>query len=213
MSEIFKYFIACIGIAFILFLNFDNKPSDFFNLSNISYSSYFQTKVIEQICDKNIEIKKILSYIPNCILYDFHDRGWDFDIWDSDEIEKYIEKGRCLGFCDFTDLKIRVDSDEYLNTLVVWHEFGHYLYDRVGLEKEFEKYYLEADLEKYYSIFDEHGISSASEFFAESFAYYIYSMFIEKDETIKDDFVFEYIDRVYNNCVNTELLCFYENNN
>lgn len=209
MFEIFKYFIFLIGLIVILFLNFNTALNENPNLNSISYSSSFQISTIEKIYNKNKEIQKILSYIPNCILYDFYDRGWSFDTWKSDELENYIEKGTCLGFCDFTNMKIGVDSDKCLNTLVIWHEFGHYLYNRVDLEKEFERYYLDADLEKYYSIFDAHDISNASEFFAESFAYYIYSVFIKNDDSIKNDFIFGYIDRVYNTCVNTELLCFY----
>ena len=53
------------------------------------------------------------------------------------------------------------------------------------------------------------SLSSDAELFAESFAYYIYNVYIIDNANIITEPVFQYVDTVFNNCKNTELLCFY----
>lgn len=206
---IFMTVIIILSLVFgIIFVILINSDSENINLSTIEYNKGYDEKLINSIYSENEEVKRILSYIPECILYDFYDRGWTLNTWSNKEIFNYIGK-KCIGFCDYKGLKIRIDEEQYIKTFVIWHEFGHYLYERLDLRNEFMSIYNSIDVEEFYDLFGAYYLSSDAELFAESFAYYIYNIYIIDNDNIITEPVFQYVDTVFNNCKNTELLCFY----
>ena len=164
---------------------------DFNNIKFDEYSNYsdvikqFGSNIIFEDSLKSIEGQrdtsdiflmketyyKYLSNIPYSIRQSFLDKGWKLYIGKSTlSTYSHLYPVTIGGVTDYENKRIAVVTANAL-----YHEFGHFLQDDLGMMHSFDKYYQEG--KDYISIYRSLHIDNESEYFATVFDLYVRSVY------------------------------------
>ena len=108
-------------------------------------------------------------HIPEVILQDFRNEGWQIIVGD-DHINEYMEQNNrtnVIGLIAYSQKTIWIKDSR-----ATWHEWGHYLYSRMEDTNEIVDIFLQ-DYDKIAGCLGEHYKESDSEYFAECFELYL----------------------------------------
>ncbi len=191
MKMKFKILLIFVSLLALALLTSCDKKADCYTTADISYREGVSIGSVA-------EITKIMAKTPELINEFFADDGSVY-ITDLDIGEEYEIEGdyNFIAGCFYPRNKEIVMHEEYLTHF--YHEFGHYLYHKYSVEEDIEfieTYY--AEVEKLIELTGRDYFGTNSEFFAESFYYYI-----EEKEMLEKALprTYEYINglvRVYN---------------
>lgn len=182
----FKILLFFVSLLAIALLTSCDKKADCYTTADISYREGVSIGSVA-------EITEIMAKTPELINEFFADGGSVY-ITDLDIGEEYKIEGdyNLIAGCYYPRSKKIIMQEEHL--IHFYHEFGHYLYHKYSVEEDIEFieiYY--AEVEKLIELTGRDYFGTNSEFFAESFYYYI-----EENEVIKNELplTYEYIEEL-----------------
>lgn len=147
---------------------------EIFNINLKSIPKYI--RVLNDVTEEQLEeVKATLKKLPIKIKNKFFEKNWKIII-----LHEKLENGKIVGRCDYKKREIYLSGEERMISRNILHEYGHFLdyqEGKVSYSKAFEKIYIRErkSIKELYNkdLKYEYVTSSATEYFADIFYWYI----------------------------------------